>query len=454
MTDATAIGKRSCALDDVSQRERTLDEADVYSPGRRGVAIVKGVTSLLHIAGLRTHRLLLPPAIFVLCFARPSFAQIPQGAGQASSSRATSNPCARASPAYIRIATETGGLPWFLQRSEAGKVGHFMRESSGNNRETLLWATGTLERGGSRSFALPVDSTVERLTFSLSVDTPGSAITLTRPSGAVVVFNDPNTETTELLCGRVVTVVSPEPGAWRADISGSGTFWFQSTARTEIFLSGVEFVKLGGRPGHEGMFRISGQPLAGAPATLELHLSGPVRTASFKLVTLDGEMIKPIALKTISTGADETEYSGEFELPQQPFRVVAAGEDQKGNAYQRFYPGLFHAETVEVTRLGDLFDDLPPGKTTAVKFNVRNIGPPSNFRIVAADSKRFVSRVDPEALSLETGASATVTVDLSVPPGTPPGTGLDLTITAASTSSPVTTNSAVAHLSVFESRKP
>jgi len=415
------------------------------------------VTSQLHIPGARTGWLLLPSAIFVLLFARLSLAQTPEAAGQAQAPRASSaasNPCARASAVYIHIATETGGLPWFLQRSEASKVSHFMRESSGNNRETLLWATGTLERATPHSFVIPVDSTVERMTFSLSVDAPGSTLTLTRPSGTPVVVNDPNTETTELVCGRVVTVVSPEPGDWRADISGSGRFWFQDSGKTEIFLSGVEFVKLGGRPGHEGMFRISGQPLAGAPATLELNLSGPVRSASFKLVTLGGETIKPIPLKTVSTSADESEYAGDFELPHEPFRVVASGEDNKGNAYQRFYAGLFHAETVEVTRLGDPFDDLPPGQTTPVRFTVHNIGPPSNFHVVVADSKRFVSHVDPEALSLEKGASATVTVDVSVPPGTPSGTGLDLTITATSTSSPVTTNGAVAHLSVFENHNP
>src|SRR5579863_9050178 len=95
---------------------------------------LKRVTSQLHIPGARTGWLLLPSAIFVLLFARLSLAQTPEAAGQAQAPRASSaasNPCARASAVYIHIATETGGLPWFLQRSEASKVSHFMRESSG-----------------------------------------------------------------------------------------------------------------------------------------------------------------------------------------------------------------------------------------------------------------------------------------------------------------------------------
>src|SRR5262245_1917231 len=69
--------------------------------------------------------------------------------------------CGRADPSYIRIANESGGQPMFLKPSEAGRVGHFIREHSGNNRETLLWATGTIDRG--RQFPVPIDSTVERV---------------------------------------------------------------------------------------------------------------------------------------------------------------------------------------------------------------------------------------------------------------------------------------------------
>src|SRR6185295_4203163 len=92
--------------------------------------------------------------------------------------------CGRADPSYIRVANESGGQPMFLKPSEVGRVGHFIREQTGNNRETLLWATGTIDRG--RQFPVPIDSTVERVTFSLSVDGEGGRLTIVRPSGVPV----------------------------------------------------------------------------------------------------------------------------------------------------------------------------------------------------------------------------------------------------------------------------
>ncbi len=353
--------------------------------------------------------------------------------------------CGPADPNYIRIANETGGLPLFLQPEEAAKA---VRQTG----ETVLWATGTLE-GGGQEFTVPLDSTLVSATFSLSVDTKGSSMAVVRPSGAEVAPGDAGAAITELNCGRFVTISSPQAGNWRVRITGSGRFWIEALARTEIFLVSVKFVKPGGRPGHEGLFKISGQPVAGEPAMLRVDLSGPLRSAEFKLVSEGGETIKPIATTGETSGSDVHEFLATFELPAQPFRIAATGLDSNGNPYQRFFPGLFHAETVEVVPAGRL-DSLPPGKTTLVTFTVRNAGPAATFRIIVADSLRLVSRVDPEELALAPGASGTVTATVTVPADTTPGTGVNLTITATSTSGPVTTNGTSVHLSVFPSELP
>ena len=44
--------------------------------------------------------------------------------------------CSPTDPAYIRTANETGGVPMFLQRSEAIKAFHRVRESTRNNMAT------------------------------------------------------------------------------------------------------------------------------------------------------------------------------------------------------------------------------------------------------------------------------------------------------------------------------
>src|ERR1700741_3579235 len=73
--------------------------------------------------------------------------------------------CGPADPAYIRTANETGGVPLFLQRSEAGKAMLLMRESTRENVSTVLWASAKLA-GAAQTFDIPVDTVTERITFA------------------------------------------------------------------------------------------------------------------------------------------------------------------------------------------------------------------------------------------------------------------------------------------------
>jgi hypothetical protein len=356
------------------------------------------------------------------------------------------NDCGPADPAYIRVANESGGQPMFLQPSEAAKSGHLMREVT--NRETVLWATGRLGEGPGE-FVVPVDSSIKRITFVLSVDTKGGAMSVVRPSGAEVQPGGAGTEISELNCGRIVTVAAPEPGQWRLRLTGSGQFWLTSSAQTEIAFLSVEFVKLGGRPGHEGLFPISGRPLTGKRATLEVDLSQAVKAAEFHLVSERGDILAPVRMHIDSSDEDSHEYFGELDLPAVPFRVAMAGKDSRGNAFQRFFHTLFHAESVEIT-LAD-HSEVPPGGTTRVTFTVHNIGPPSTFRIDATAGKRLVSRVEPPELSLATGERKTVTVEMTLADGTRSGLRSDdLTVTATSTSGRSTSNWATVSLSAFD----
>jgi von Willebrand factor A domain-containing protein 7 len=355
-----------------------------------------------------------------------------------------SESCGRADPSYIRVANETGGQPFFFKRSEAARVGPFIQGTSGTNRELLLWATGTLTTGP-QHFEFPVDSAVEQIALSLSVNAEGSTLVLRQPSGIPVGGGDSRVQMTELACSRIITIATPDPGDWYADVTGSGSFWIQARVKTEIFLTGAEFVAVGGRPGHEGLFRIAGQPLAGSPATLQIRLSGSVRTARFSLVALDGAPIMPIVPTMTSHDDDDREYVGRITLPKGPFRLAASGEDATGWPYRRVFVALFHAETVEVVPADSGVDRVRAGATSSIRFKVRNIGPKETFRIVAADGRRFVSRVDPQELTLASGASGLVTVDLTIPADATTTRGCDLTITATSASS-ITTNSAVKHL--------
>jgi von Willebrand factor A domain-containing protein 7 len=335
----------------------------------------------------------------------------------------------------------------FLQRSEAAKAFHLVRESTRNNVSTVFWATGTLD-GKPQTITIPVDSMTKRITFTFSVDTKGNQLKLTQPSGGAITEGLAGAEVTELNCGRILTMSSPEAGEWRAEITGTGRFWMEAQAQSDIYFIAVEFVKEGGRPGHEGLFRIQGQPLSGTPATLQASLSASAtKSTEFYLVTEGGQTTQKLQMHAVNSDRELLEFVGSVDLPSVPFRVAVIGRDSNGKQYQRFFSNLFHAESVEVSPKLD-FDEVPAGSTKQVAFTVRNIGFPRKIKLTVTDAHQFVNRVEPQELVLGAGESGTVRVDLAVPGGTAPGVGDDLVIVAQSTAGPPTSNSSVVHVSV------
>ena len=138
----------------------------------------------------------------------------------------------------------------------------------------------------------------ERITFTFSVDTKGSRLVLRGPNGQAVGEGSDRTEDTELNCGRLITVIKPAAGTWRAEVSGSGTYWLEAQAQSDIYIIKAEFVKVGGRPGHEGLFKIQGQPIVGETATLQASLSATdAKTTEFTLVSERGDPLQKLRMK-------------------------------------------------------------------------------------------------------------------------------------------------------------
>jgi hypothetical protein len=212
--------------------------------------------------------------------------------------------------------------------------------------------------------------------------------------------------------------------------------------------------KEAGRPGHEGLFRIEGQPVAGETATLRVSLSASAtKTSEFYLVTERGEAIQKFAMQAINSDRELLEFVGRVDLPKTPFRVAVMGRDSNGRQYQRFFANLFHAESVGVSSPQNL-DQLSVGSTAQIAFTMRNVGVPRTFKVTVTDVLKFVSDVEPKTLELGAGESGTVRVDLTVPVGATPGGGDDLVVLATSTEGPPTSNSDVVHLSVTSSQNP
>jgi hypothetical protein len=333
----------------------------------------------------------------------------------------------------------------FLQPAEAGKAFHLVRETTRNDMSTALWATGSLD-GPGQTAQIPVDSTSRRITFAFSTASEGSTIKIVSPSGAGVAPATPNTEITELRCGRIVTVVSPEPGTWHVELTGKGQFWIEVQVQSDIHFLRAEFVREGGRPGHEGFFRIEGQPVTGKPAMIRASISAEgARNTEFYLASERGELIQKLQLRAVDRAGEE--FMGTADLPSVPFRVAVTGIDSSGKQYQRFYSSLFHAESLEVS-WNHAFDELAAGSTRQAQFTIRNTGANGTFKITAVDAHQFAAKVEPAELALASGQSGTVIINLSVPASAQAGTGDDVVVMATSTAGPATSNSSVMHFSV------
>jgi von Willebrand factor A domain-containing protein 7 len=353
--------------------------------------------------------------------------------------------CGPADPVYLRITNETGGQPFFMSPAEIGKSALVMAASASDDG-LILWATGTIADAG-QGFAIPVDPSISRLSLAATFDGTGGTFSVVAPDG-VTVKASPRTQETVLNCGRLLTIDAPAAGAWRLQVVPSSRFWLIARGRTDLDLLSAEFVRLGGRPGHEGLFKIPGQPVAGQAATLRVQIAEPQpELPAFVLMSLQGRPIRHVSL----TRVDDEEFDGPIDLPSEPFRVSIVGVDQSGAPYQRMRAGLFHAENVELLPAGDS-QMLQPGEETAVSFVVRNVGPRARYRILAVDANHFVARVEPESVELDSRAEQIVKVVVRVPAGAPAGTGLELTITATSDGPPQTSNSAVRRFTVAGGR--
>ena len=359
----------------------------------------------------------------------------------------SSDQCGPVDPAYIRTANATGGIPLFLQRSEAAKAMQLMRESSRENEATVLWASAKLT-DGIQSFKIPVDSGVERATFTLSVDTKGTSLILTNPNGQIIEGRAAGTDDTNLNCGRIITIEKPVAGTWLATVNGSGTYWLETQVKSDIYFIKAEFVEERGRPGHQGLFRIQGQPVADKLATLQISMSAQeARTTNFTFVSERGSPLQQLHLEPASNDREFLGFTGKVILPAAPFRIAVTGRDVNGNDYQRFDAPLFHAESVEVIPKLD-FDEVAPGESRVAIFEVRNAGASRHFKVQATDARRFITGVDPQELELAMNETALVRVSLTVGLTATGNTADDLVILAKSTSGETTANSAVVHLLV------
>src|SRR5262245_44951467 len=85
--------------------------------------------------------------------------------------------CSPIDPGFVRVANESGGQLFFLSRAEAGTITQLEDFVVRSNAVDILSVADTLV-GAPKTYVVPVDSTLARVTFTLSSSV---AMTINRP---------------------------------------------------------------------------------------------------------------------------------------------------------------------------------------------------------------------------------------------------------------------------------
>jgi hypothetical protein len=240
-------------------------------------------------------------------------------------------------PSYVRVAEATGGQLFLFDKSEIGRSA-ILPIAAGRYDETVFRAAGSLVEGR-HEFSFPIDSAVEGVMVSVSLQCLQS-VDIVTPSGELL-QNTGAGEFHAFRAGRIVTLPQPEPGGWHVRVAGRGMFFLVVQAKSELSLDRVEFVRDGGRPGHEGLFPTHEPPRAAVPQWLAIGVSGNVSDVRARLVTSAFEAITALPLRQSSPGAVDHEFVAQVTPPATAFRIVVSGVDALGLPFQRVHAPLF-----------------------------------------------------------------------------------------------------------------
>ena len=309
-------------------------------------------------------------------------------------------------PVFARLARATGGSVLLIGEDEVSELFALIEPGLSGDLEPLLIVDTQLD-DEQRSWDVPVDSTLDTVTFAASLEVPADVV-VRRPSGVPVGLSDADADVTELSTGRIVTIDSPEPGPWTFEVAGDGLLWASVVGAGSLGLVDFRFVETRGRLHHLGSFPLPGSPAQDQPSEYLATLAGDVTAVSLAAVAPDGTGLAVLPSSPLGTADQQT---GSATPPSGEFRVAVSGQDAAGFPFQRAFAPMFRAQPVRVDPpVGGLL--LGEVASISAVFRVENLGPPDTFALIAADQQGLVVDVTPAQLTLGTGQSSSATVEL------------------------------------------
>jgi len=208
----------------------------------------------------------------------------------------------------------------------------------------------------------------------------------------------------------------------------------------KVVFHDCDFLEFRGRDeAHGALFPISGEPVKGITQDISGTLFGGISSANFRFVTPSGRLIENLTLLLPPDAHPrETHYFGKVVPPDEPFQLAVSGLDNHGRAFDKTCKKLFTAQPVSI-KIRIIPPQITTGTTTYFPV-ITNHGDPGSFNIVAFNKDGFVSRISPSSITLDTGESQKIELDISVPAGTGEGKNIFLRAQVNSTVDPGISN--------------
>ena len=270
-------------------------------------------------------------ALVTVWLVAAALAVLPVTDAQQQSSTRAGWPCgARLDPSYFQVAEGTGGQLLLLGPDEIGDSATLLT-ASGDHPQTIFRLAGAMNPGV-HEFRVPIDSSVESVVFSISVQCLQTA-DVVRPSGAPLIGGDGVTDLSNFRALRVVIVKRPEPGIWTLRVAGSGIAGVMVQARSALGLADVGFAAAGSTV-------FTRVPLAGVENSVTITVSGRATQVEASLV--DGAF-RRVASLPLAAAESAGSYTSRFTPGVQGFRVLIEGKDADGVPFQRVQAPLLTA---------------------------------------------------------------------------------------------------------------
>lgn len=251
--------------------------------------------------------------------------------------------------AYSEICAATGGQYFSGPVAEVAKIGDILDTLITGESSAILRVQDSLAAGETKTFDVPVDSYMKKVTFSLQG--VGASLAVTQPDGAPLPASGvAGVVVTTLSDSTFISVSPPTPGIYKVAVTSQAgsSFSLICMGNSPLYLSSFNFASVRGRAGHTGWYALP----AGTPPPFNQkigvvsELAGPIGPSSGVVFSLRSPSFAPIVANAgLSSGSGEdgappkNSFFGIVQLPNAGFLTYVSGPDDKGVPFQRVVEG-------------------------------------------------------------------------------------------------------------------